>query len=148
MVHESGSIQSNRQKGTPRSCTKWKNFIGRSEQEQESWKRLGLSWWLNGEESGEESLLMQGGVRAHLLQPHPTLCDPVDCSPPDSSVHGILQAKILEWVAMPWCRGYRFNPWSGKIPHAVEQLSLWSKEKPLQWEAQALQRSAAPTFCN
>ena len=28
-----------------------------------------------------------------------TLCDPVDCSPPGSSVHGILQAKILEWVA-------------------------------------------------
>ena len=30
-----------------------------------------------------------------------TLCDPVDCSPPGSSVHGILQARILEWVAMP-----------------------------------------------
>ena len=29
----------------------------------------------------------------------PTLCDPVDCSPPGSSVHGILQARILEWVA-------------------------------------------------
>ena len=28
-----------------------------------------------------------------------TLCDPMDCSPPGSSVHGILQAKILEWVA-------------------------------------------------
>ena len=34
-----------------------------------------------------------------------TLCDPMDCSPPDSSVHGILQAKILEWVAMPSLRG-------------------------------------------
>ena len=30
----------------------------------------------------------------------PTLCDPVDCSPPHSSVHGILQATILEWVAI------------------------------------------------
>ena len=30
----------------------------------------------------------------------PTLCDPMDCSPPGSSVHGILQARILEWVAM------------------------------------------------
>ena len=29
-----------------------------------------------------------------------TLCDPIDCSPPDSSVHGILQARILEWVAI------------------------------------------------
>ena len=30
----------------------------------------------------------------------PTLCDPMDCSPPGSSVHGILQAGILEWVAI------------------------------------------------
>ena len=29
------------------------------------------------------------------------LCDPIDCSPPGSSIHGILQARILEWVAMP-----------------------------------------------
>ena len=34
-----------------------------------------------------------------------TLCDPMDCSPPGSSVHGILQARILEWVAMPSSRG-------------------------------------------
>ena len=30
-----------------------------------------------------------------------TLCDPMDCSPPGSSVHGILQTRILEWVAIP-----------------------------------------------
>ena len=34
----------------------------------------------------------------------PTLCDPMDCSPPGSSVHGILQARILEWVAIPFSR--------------------------------------------
>ena len=34
-----------------------------------------------------------------------TLCDPMDCSPPGSSVHGILQAWILEWVAMTSSRG-------------------------------------------
>ena len=34
-----------------------------------------------------------------------TLGDPMDCSPPGSSVHGILQARILEWVAMPSSRG-------------------------------------------
>ena len=32
----------------------------------------------------------------------PTLCDPMDCSPPDFSVHGILQARILEWIALPF----------------------------------------------
>ena len=33
-----------------------------------------------------------------------TLCDPMDCSPPGSSVHEILQERILEWVAMPSSR--------------------------------------------
>ena len=40
-------------------------------------------------------------VCAKLLQSCPTLCHPVDCSPPGSSVHRILQARILDWVAMP-----------------------------------------------
>ena len=31
-----------------------------------------------------------------------TLCDPMDCSPPGSSVHGISQARILEWAAIPF----------------------------------------------
>ena len=35
----------------------------------------------------------------------PTLCDPTDGSPPGSSVHGILQARILEWVAIFYSRG-------------------------------------------
>ena len=34
-----------------------------------------------------------------------TLCDPMDCSLPGFSVHGILQARILEWVAIPFSRG-------------------------------------------
>ena len=39
------------------------------------------------------------------LQSCPTLCNPMDDSPPGSSVHGILQARILEWVAVPFSRG-------------------------------------------
>ena len=34
-----------------------------------------------------------------------TFCDPMDCSPPGSSIHGIPQARILEWVAVPFSRG-------------------------------------------
>ena len=40
-----------------------------------------------------------------LFQSCPTLCYPLDCSSPVSSVHGILQARILEWVAIPSSRG-------------------------------------------
>ena len=36
----------------------------------------------------------------------PTLCNPMDCSPPGSSVHGILQVRILEWIAILFCRGF------------------------------------------
>ena len=39
-----------------------------------------------------------------VAQSCPTLCDPMDCSPPGSSVHGILQARILEWVAISFSR--------------------------------------------
>ena len=39
-------------------------------------------------------------------QQYPTLCDPTDCNPPDSSVDGTLQARILEWVAYPFSRGF------------------------------------------
>ena len=40
-----------------------------------------------------------------VVQSCPTLCDPVDCSPPGFSVHGIPQARILEWVATSFSRG-------------------------------------------
>ena len=43
-------------------------------------------------------------VHAKSLQLCPTLCDPMDYSPPGSSVHEILKARIVEWVAMPSSR--------------------------------------------
>ena len=53
--------------------------------------------------------LMHAWVCAKSLQLCLTLCDPMDCSPPGSSVHGVLQARILEWVAKPSSRG---SSWS------------------------------------
>ena len=44
-------------------------------------------------------------VKMLVTQSCPTLCDPMGCSLPGSSVHGILQARILEWVAIPFYRG-------------------------------------------
>ena len=44
-------------------------------------------------------------VHAEMLQLCPTVCSPVDCNPPGSSVLGILQARVLEWVAIPFSRG-------------------------------------------
>ena len=40
-----------------------------------------------------------------VAQSSPTLCDPMDCSLPGSSIHGIFQARVLEWVAISFSRG-------------------------------------------
>ena len=44
-------------------------------------------------------------VKVLVAQSCPTLCDPMDYSPPGSSVYGILQARMLEWVAIPLSMG-------------------------------------------
>ena len=41
-----------------------------------------------------------------IVASHVRLCDPMDCSPPGSSAHGIPQARILEWVAIPFSRRF------------------------------------------
>ena len=57
---------------------------------------------------------------AMSLQSCVTLCDSTDCSPPGSSAHGFLQARILEWVAMPsstgssWPRDQKYVSCNGK----------------------------------
>ena len=49
---------------------------------------------------------------AKSLQPCPTLCDPIDGSPPGSPVPGILQARILEWVAISFSNAWK---WKAKV---------------------------------
>ena len=52
------------------------------------------------------TLRKKGNVQKHVVaQSCPTLCDPMDHSLPGSSVYEILQARILEWVAIPFSRG-------------------------------------------
>ena len=48
----------------------------------------------------EDGLIAAAAAVAKLLQSYLTLCDPIDSSPPGSSVPGILQARILQWVAI------------------------------------------------
>ena len=55
-----------------------------------------------------------------------TLCDPMDCSLPGSSLHEILQARILEWVAIPFSRGLP-NPGIKRGFPALRADSLSSK---------------------
>ena len=65
-------------------------------------KTITSSWWVNQLCICSEASVY---VSAKSLQSCPILCDPMDRSLPGSSVHGILQARILGWVAMPSSRG-------------------------------------------
>ena len=72
---------------------------------------------------------MLSGVRewSEVAQSCPTLCDPVNCSLPGFSVHGILQARILEWVAITFSSGSsrpRDQMWVSRI--AGRCFTLWA----------------------
>ena len=58
----------------------------------------------NGRRDGFVTEFIQPKVKVLVTQLHHSLCDPMDCSLPGSSVHEILQARILEWAAMPSSR--------------------------------------------
>ena len=59
---------------------------------------------------------ISAATAAKSLQSCLTLCDPIDCSPPGSPIHGILQARTLEWVAISFS-----NAWKWKVK--VKSLS-------------------------
>ena len=68
----------------------------------------GIIWRLNGISKAiknNSGIFVLADWLAEFTQSCLTLCDPVDCSPPGSSIHGILQARILEWVAISFSRG-------------------------------------------
>ena len=83
--------------------------------------------------------LFMGGVKwnaAKLLQSCPTLCDPIDGSPPGSAVPGILQARTLEWVAisssseMEYLLSYQQTKMSHlSVIQASPNVSFWAYHK-------------------
>ena len=81
-------------------------YRGRTLAQKSWWPRLEKWHWNCGNMDGFKRLDCDNEcVRAKSLQLGPTLCDSMDCSPSGSSVQGILQARILEWVVMPSCKG-------------------------------------------
>ena len=63
----------------------------------------------------------------------PTLCDPMDCSLSGSSVHGILQARILEWVAISFSRGSSQPRDQTRVSHiAGGRLIIWATREALE----------------
>ena len=92
---------------------------------------------------------------AKSLQSCPTLCDPIDGSPPGSAVPGILQARTLEWVAISFSNAWKWKvkvkslsrvrlfktPWNA-APQAI-LMSRWQNSSPRS----CLQASGSPQLC-
>ena len=74
--------------GLTNSCEKKRSW------NQDCWRTI-INFRYTGEGEGE----------CEVAQSCPTLCDPMDCSLPCSSVHGIFQARVLEWGAIAFSRG-------------------------------------------
>ena len=75
-----------------------------------------------------------------VIQLCPTLCDSIDCSPSGSFVHGILQARIMEWIAIPFSRGssqsgdqVHVSCIEADFYHLSHQGSKSTTRKKLQW---------------
>ena len=102
-----------------------------------------MLWWFQVNSKATQPFpLKHPSHPVEVAQSCPTLCDPIDCSPPGSSVHGTLQARILEWVAMPSCRGFSrsrdgtpvsciagrfFTLGATRLPNNLENEPFWKK---------------------
>ena len=74
-----------------------------------------------------ESIYIKCLKWSEVAQSCPTLCNPMDCSPPGSSVHAILQARILEWVAISFSSGsFRPRDWTQVSHIAGRCFNLWA----------------------
>ena len=106
----------------PISCTKKRKHVDRLNNKREShWISGNFKWTLGISASQSIELLFWdlAAAAAKSLQSCPTLCDPIDGSPPGSPVPGVLQARTLEWVAISFS-----NAWKWKVK--VKSLSrVW-----------------------
>ena len=77
---------------------------------QEPWDRLLGGFNLAAHHRSLAQIWNAAAAAANLLQLCPTLCDPIDSSPPGSSIPGIFQARILEWVAISFSKIWNNQP--------------------------------------
>ena len=83
-----------------------------------------------------------------VTQSSPTLCDPMDCSPPGSSVLEPYQAGMLEWVAIPFSRGSsQPRAWTQVSCIAGRFFTVWAPGKPIGFQGALLFWKPLKMFC-
>ena len=80
-----------------------------------------------------------------VTQSCPTVCNPVDCSPPGSSVQGILQARILEWVAISFIESSQTRDWTWVSCTAGRFFIVWATREILWTRCPRLQMRLRPS---
>ena len=90
------------------------------------YKNLAINIILNSER------LKTFSKESEVAQSCPTLCDPMDCNPPGSSIHGIFQARVLELVAISFSRASSWPSNQTWVPHIASRCStIWAtREAP------------------
>ena len=82
-----------------------------------------------------------------VAQSCPTLYDSVDCSPPSSSIHRVLQARIPEWVAVSFSRGSSQPRDRIQVSHiAGRRFNLWATREALTWAQKSPFCQGLPTL--
>ena len=127
----------------PKGNQPWK-FIGRTDAEVSIVWPPDVKRWLTGKDpdagkdwrqkekrTAEDELVgwhhWLDGHRSDVPQSCPTLCDPMDCSPPGFSIHGIFQAWVLEWVAISFSRGSSWpRDWTQVSRIAGRGFTIWA----------------------
>ena len=111
------------------------------------WVSSGCWWWtgrpgvlrIMGSQRVEHDWVTELNWTDSSFQWYLTLCDPMDCITPGSSVHGILQERILEWVAIPFSRG-------SSLPRGYTWVSCMAGRFFTVWATREAQRLRWP--CN
>ena len=84
---------------------------------------VGTEYWRKWMKLMNMNEMDESGVAQSCL----TLCDPKDCSPPGSSIHGIFQTRILEWVAISFSRGSSQPRDQTQVSHTAGRLfTIWT----------------------
>ena len=134
-MEEPGGLQS---MGSQRVGHDWATslygwFMLRFDRKQNSIKQLSFNkkeWNLQKRYSTSEDIKNEN----EIAQLCPTLCDPMDCSPSGFSIHGILQARVLEWVAISFFRTHQI--YAPDIINEKIQLFIFKKK----WEMPRMEK--------
>ena len=85
---------------------------------------------------------------SEVAQSCPTLCDPMDCSLPGSSIHGIFQARVLEWVSISFSRGSSWpRNWTGVSCTAGGFSTSWATREALILTNSCTDTNKLPQLC-